>query len=1007
MFKLLNRFAWLLAIFWWLSSSFIFDRNWPFDEEWFWTFIIITIIIKFFLLSKSFIEDRVTFFANAIKKELPKTNIETWTKKEINIENLPQTNTNEQIKNNTNKEWKYSFPTDKEFEIEEETTKEIPLTSKIIEKKEIISEPSKFALFFSENVIAKIWWILIFLATLYILKDQFDNLWAIWKLIIWFSIWFIIYFVWVWLDKKNFKTESRVLLGIWILINFLVILSGRYLLWDEEFLSSWITFFFLILNTIFAIVTSFVYKSNTLLLFSFIFAYINPFLIGSNDNTPYILLGYSLIVSIWALILANSKTMWSFNNILLYTAIIWWSILTISWPVNIEAHFIFKIICFAVLFLPSIFTAYRINKDSDSSHLIKIFLIWYWVFSLLLTSNNFWGLLPYISYMTMIFIMIGINITLFIKTSVNSIISIIFTPLLIITWLLFTWTLYFAIQTISIIVLLYLFIFIYLSWTLINNFKYVFFIILWIFVFLSNSFLGFSNFELWNIAVTNLEFLTIMISSMLFLWTSYYFSSKNWNEYLYTIWTIWTILSISPILVFNNNNWYLLEYSVIWVSIFAILNSILPFINKILISSWKSLNNIIVSIVSWLLFIVYVIYRYSELYFPWIAFWFTLILLAIVYFILAYLMFNKLSVTLNNTDENKASSKNLLLTYLWVSISIFSLAMVYIFAWKNEAVSTIWLFEASILFYFFSKSKEFKIYIGWIILFFIWIINLFYLTDNTHTKDYFLLFPISIIITSFVLNIKFLINDIKKNYIVIHDILHILWIIILWTLLYKIIPSTWHWWSLLWISSATLLITLIYSKIWSKTLKWFWIISVIWAWISQIWDTNYLFYKLEKDWLEQLKILWYITSTIIIYSSRIWYKSKENLLITRLSQTLWSLFFFIITTIFVYDLINSIYIISLYWWLLSFTILNKWISWNIIKFRTIWLYILSLTIAKIALYDIWQWFSDNTMRAWALMAIWILMLLISWMYSKKYGWNFKWEMSFNNLFEKNSEKNRS
>ncbi|MDP2396307.1 MAG: hypothetical protein Q8S84_02260 [bacterium] len=48
---------------------------------------------------------------------------------------------------------------------------------------------------------------------------------------------------------------------------------------DTNILSIGITFVFLIFNTVFAVLTSLIYKSRTLLLFSFIFAFINPLLI--------------------------------------------------------------------------------------------------------------------------------------------------------------------------------------------------------------------------------------------------------------------------------------------------------------------------------------------------------------------------------------------------------------------------------------------------------------------------------------------------------------------------------------------------------------------------------------------------------------------------------------------------------------------------------------------------------------------------------------------------------
>jgi uncharacterized membrane protein len=61
-----------------------------------------------------------------------------------------------------------------------------------------------------------------------------------------------------------------------------------------------------------------VYKSRTILLFSFIFAYINPFLTGGDSVNPYTLVGYSMIVSLGALFIGTKQD----DHILKYSAFI-------------------------------------------------------------------------------------------------------------------------------------------------------------------------------------------------------------------------------------------------------------------------------------------------------------------------------------------------------------------------------------------------------------------------------------------------------------------------------------------------------------------------------------------------------------------------------------------------------------------------------------------------------------------------------------------------------------
>jgi hypothetical protein len=60
--------------------------------------------------------------------------------------------------------------------------------------------------------------------------------------------------------------------------------------------------------------------------------------------------------------------------------------------------------------------------------------------------------------------------------------------------------------------------------------------------------------------------------------------------------------------------------------------------------------------------------------------------------------------------KSEVSSKNTVFSYLFISISLFSLAIALVFANNPEIISTVWLFEATILFYFYSKTKENKVF---------------------------------------------------------------------------------------------------------------------------------------------------------------------------------------------------------------------------------------------------------------------------------------------------------
>jgi hypothetical protein len=165
------------------------------------------------------------------------------------------------------------------------------------------------------------------------------------------------------------------------------------------------------------------------------------------------------------------------------------------------------------------------------------------------------------------------------------------------------------------------------------------------------------------------------------------------------------------------------------------------------------------------------LFSYWSIYFPGISLGLSFWILAILYFILSYIMMNNIWI---EEVKTKVNFRNIVYSYLFISISLFSLSIALVFSNNPEIISTVWLFEATILFYFYNQTKEDKIGTLWIILFIIGILQLF---DLSADKSQFLfLIPLSLIFVSFVLNIKYL-DDIKNwTMRVVHDLFHILWI---------------------------------------------------------------------------------------------------------------------------------------------------------------------------------------------------------------------------------------
>lgn len=1034
MFKLLNRLAYFLSFCMWFIISLLFIsidayNLWTDDiigAVFFW--FIVWLIFKKLFLSKDYIESRLEFFANGLTKIEQKplscpedtpsdkfsssyqekeatNNIEEFIKEEIDI-------------NNYKLEWEV-FENDLP-KIENNSTNINTVKEEIVEK---VSEPSKLQLaiknFFSENLLAKIWGILVFLWVLFLLSLVYSSIWPVWKLIIWFIIWFWVYFSWVILDKKNFHNEWRILLGIWILINYLVILSGRHLISytdDTNILSIGITFVFLIFNTVFAVLTSLIYKSRTLLLFSFIFAFINPLLIWWSSDNPYTLVWYSLIVAFGWLFLSVKQrdillAIWVFllSNILFLIA-----------PDSSDIHWIVKLASSAIISILSIYTVYKIDIKQLFwifiwSYLFLVFLLWTW-------DNYLKETTSFISYMFTIVLYFAIGIYCYLKTSFNSLIFLLFSPIFIVLWLSFSRVLFSITKVLALIVLVYLVWFVFIKDKLPDFLKYIFFIVLWFYIFITNSYLSISAI---NLSFVNL--LTVIIVSFIFIFTSYYLSTKKNLEFLYSIGTIWAIFTLAPVLVsnfdyettelINTMPINLLQFytSVIALIVFALSNWILPFLNPPIpnpfpprekgnssndnlsigwLLSANNIKNLLIWVISGLLFIGFEIYNYWTEFFPGVTLWIAYGILAIIYFFLAYFMMNMLWI---ENIKKQDFSKNVIYTYLWVTISIFSLAIALIFSEYEAVVSAVWLFEATIMFYFYNKTKEIKIFSAWIILFMIGVFKLFILIDVVKQRDFLFLIPFSLIFISYVLNIKFL-DSIKSGVSrFAHDILHILWITTLWILLLEIIPSTWHGWSTLWIAVFLFIINFVYSYYSSRILKIFFILIFTWYLILQVWELDSIYWKLDNEKLSYLRILQYISTALVWMIVIFWNRVNKQKVLDIFINLIFSVYLLFVTSYYVYDIFDTTFAITIYWWVTSSVLLFYGIAKDLIKLRTIWLYLISLTAIKIFFYDIWYGIDDAVSRVVAFIFIWILMIIISTRYTKKYWNNIVWEFRLSNI----------
>jgi len=120
--------------------------------------------------------------------------------------------------------------------------------------------------------------------------------------------------------------------------------------------------------------------------------------------------------------------------------------------------------------------------------------------------------------------------------------------------------------------------------------------------------------------------------------------------------------------------------------------------------------------------------------------------------------------------------------------------------------------------------------------------------------------------------------------------------------------------------------------------------------------------------------------------------------------SLYLIYLLCITTMYVYHFFPTTFSITLYWGILGSILLGYGIRENIIKLRTLGLYLIVLTSGKVFFYDIWVGVDNIISRVVALIVIGVLMIVLSTMYTRKYGNTLNSEFNLSNLFPKNTKK---
>lgn len=983
MLSILNRISWLICILIAISIS-------RYDKNLILVWIMLWMLTKFALLSEDFIKEIILDYNKRLEEKIKDRILneldfkaENKTVEKRIIKNIPDINTETVNLNESKIEENLEFEKQVNTQIElnklenegkiSENNYKTTVVVKENTEEEIKEEtPSRistfFSEFFAENLMAKVWWILLSLWVIFLMSLVYREIWPVAKIVLGFILWFGIYFIWVYLSNKWLEDESMTLIWVWIIINYIVILSWRFLIWDDWILSSSATFVFLILNTLFSIFTSFIYKSRNLLFFSVIAAYILPLITGSHwSKFSYIIVTwYSVIISIWALAISryykesDSKLFLQ----LLYISLIWANALFLISPFIDSIWFATKLIWFNIINLLVLIWIYKSNFKEHIPYIL--WLSYIWLILLLINGSFFSSSIVLISYLIWIIILLFSGVFFIIAWITSSILWFLFLPLIIIFALLFSSNLIFAFFIIPLFLIIYLIVFVLISWvTAISTwFKYLFFAILAGFLSISNI-----HFSINSIILDNYSYFSVTLTAFIFIIASYYLATKKDLNYLYSIWTIAGIFILSPII---KTSWEFMQISIFSVALFSILNYLTPLFSKKLIQN--NFHNIIIWIIAGIIFSSIFLYKLWSLYFPWTSLWIAYCILAIIYFIWWFILFNKLNLSLENDDNLESNwSVNLFYWYLGISISLFSISIAIIFSSAPFIVSMAYLFEASILLYFASKLNNIKINIAWIIVLLIWVFKLLsiILTIKTNfvISDFVSLSFISISLFLSILFVKKL--DAEVN--IFTRILHIIWIILVYItsikILYNIIPEYWLW--------NMLISTWIF-------------MFILWVAYNLLKD---VFLKNTYIWIFTLLLIFHIISNTLISDYNLNYIFSLivsiiviiELMIFRVKSSYYFIFtsflayFFIITSFYMYHITQDSFSLTIYWWILAILWIHIW--WNKYNFiRISWLYFLIVTLLKIIFYDIWNYVDNWIVRVIAFMFIGSLMIYISYFY---------------------------
>ncbi len=871
---------------------------------------------------------------------------------------------------------------------------------------------SFFADFFRENALAKIGGILLFLAVLFLMQLVYTHIGPIGKLLLGFFFGFIVFGIALWLEAKNYYRESRVLMGISILINYLVILSGRYLIGEgimakQFLLNESICLFLLIVNTIFAISVAVAHDSRVILFFSFVAAYANPFLVSEEfPLSVYAACAYGLLVSLGAFYLSRRYFQIERGTALalFWTAFVGGNLLSLSAPSDSAGEWLIKLALLSLLSLIAAFQAYRQLTPKT----MALVLSGAYAFFFVLVMQGQAGIgsalrTPFVTISALLFMLLASSGAVFgfMQANFGPLLGLLLLPMLLILVFFQLGVLSLAsLPMVSTLTLLfYVIVFALILGRISRSISFAYYAVLAFFVFLlAQTWRGFGNFG--QEMLSDVERYGIAFSLALFLASALYFSRKKGLAFLYPLSVFATAFNLPLIL---ENEGAFRSSSLLLLALFLVIGLAWPFINRQLFEEARSAmyGFFILS-----LFAVYEIFYFSSgatdlrlgLYFT---------LLAVLFFGLSYLAFLFMSARRDNEEAPVQREKVIETVYplLGISISLFSLAIAYLFSGQPGIVAIVYFIEASLIFYFYSQRSYQRIYVAGLLMMLVGIIKLAQLLFSVEPREYGVLFASLFLLVSLGLSLRFL-KDIRNDDRLYHDLLHIVSVILVGAVILEVVPDTATGWNFMALAVYGFLLSIMYSLGSSKTIISSFVAGLMLVLFYHIAYIEVIYDKLQRLDLGFYMVFQYVASLFFLFPvlafrylpSLFGNRDDDFNEPDRLTSLLGLIYAVIISTQYLYLLFDkNVFVITIYWGIISLILLSFGIQRDRIKYRTIGLYILVLTVAKILLYDIWSGLDDAIFRVFALMLVGAVMIAVSTLYSRKYGSQLSGEFDPKNL----------